>query len=211
MRENHLLRSINDRSVCRCMFELRICSLWTNFSRYVDSILKSTPREVDQVTIEPNGVWRRTSDDDNVPPKRGESDSDDGDLVEIKDMPRMAAVKSEYNYGNGSPLMRTPPMSSREPSISSAKPTSTTHKRAAPEVIDLSSDDDDDEPLRAPKRQATNSYSSQSNGVSLSPYSPGHAPPTFPASTTYPLPRPMQPGPLATSNPMAPGYRNPPR
>ena len=172
--------------------------------RYVDDILKSTSREVDQVTVEPNGVWRKISEEDDPSQSRGgqASDSDDGDLVEIKDMPRMVAVKAEGFPAGGSPMMmRTPPMSSREPSASAGKP-STNHKRPAPEVIDLSSDED--APPRAPKRQATNS---QPNGIP--PYSPEPSRPTYPGSSSSSIPRSMQPAPMATSNPMTQGYRHP--
>lgn len=79
---------------------------------------------------------------------------DDDDLVELKDMPRVGAVRNELNYPNDS-TVRTPPNISR---ASTAAPAGNL-KRPQGQVIDLtnSSDNDSDEPPRAPKRQATQS------------------------------------------------------
>lgn len=127
--------------------------------RYVLDILKSTPKSVDQVTIEPNGKWLQTSGNDPSPPRtsngRASSDGDD-DLVEINDMPRVASVKTETTREPG--LMRTPPTSStsREQSTSSALPPLSNNKRPASQVVDLTlSSDEDEEPPRAAKRQAS--------------------------------------------------------
>ena len=123
---------------------------------YVDDILKATPKSVDQVTIEPNGMWSQTAG--NVPSPPGTSNghaSTDGEeeLVEIKDISRLASVKSEMIREPG--LMRTPPVSSREQSTSSAVPPSastSSNKRQASQVVDLTlSSDDDDDPPRAAK------------------------------------------------------------
>ncbi|CAF9911861.1 MAG: SUMO ligase siz1 [Heterodermia speciosa] len=172
--------------------------------QYVDDILKATPRSVDQVTIEPNGVWRQTSEDDTrSQPKggRASSDDDDEDLVEISDMPRVASVKNE----TPGPMMRTPPDSTRSGSTS-ARPSLTGQKRRA-EVIDLSSDEDDDPP-RAPKRQSVANSRPQMNGLTNFPSEPPRRP-SYPSSTSFQLPRLMQPNSRATMNPMAPGYRTP--
>ena len=139
-----------------------VCYKVVNFEaltvdQYVNDILKQTLKSIDQVTIEPTGKWSRTPDDNSSSrPNANGASSDDEDLVELRDMPRMAAVKSE---ANGS-FMRTPPTSSREQSTSSAVPPSTGDKRPRAQVIDLTfSSDEDDEPPRAPKRQSTNTSS----------------------------------------------------
>ena len=124
--------------------------------RYVDDILKATPKSIDQVTIEPNGTWLQTVG--NVPSPPGTSNghaSTDGEeeLVEIKDVSRLASVKSEVTREPG--LMRTPPVSSREQSTSSAVPppvSTSSNKRPASQVVDLTfSSDEDDDPPRAAK------------------------------------------------------------
>lgn len=129
--------------------------LAANEHRYVDDILKSTPRAVDQVMIEPNGKWSHISQA--VAPPRVDgtrSSSDDDDLIEIRDVPRLSAVKSEATQMPAS-MARTPPHSSREQTSNLAAPLSGSGKRSIGQVIDLtfSDDDDDDEPPRAPKRQ----------------------------------------------------------
>lgn len=115
-------------------------------------ILRSTPKSVDQVTIEPNGNWLQTSDNASSSKRttNGHASSDgEEDLVEI---PRMTSVKSELTRDQGS--MRTPPVSSREQSTSSALPPAQTSssKRSAGQVVDLTfSSDEDEEPPRAAK------------------------------------------------------------
>ena len=123
--------------------------------RYVDNILKSTPKSVDQVVIEPNGRWSQTTGSAPSPPRTNGRTSSDGedDLVEIQDMPRLASVKREVTHEPG--LIRTPPTSSREQSSSSAAaPIPTSSKRSLGPVVDLTlSSDEDDDPPRLSKRQ----------------------------------------------------------
>lgn len=147
------------------------------FSRYVNDILRSTPSSVDQVTIEPNGLWLQVSPNEGSSYPQGrsgarsESDEDD-DLIEIQDMPRLAAIKDEAVFTPAS-MTRTPPYSSREQSTASAAPRSNNGKRPIGQVIDLTfSSDEDVQPLRAPKRQSSqteppvmpHSYSASTNG-----------------------------------------------
>jgi len=138
-------------------------SRWlTAAARYVLDILKSTPKSIDQVTIEPNGKWSQTSGNDPSPPRtsngRASSDGDE-DLVEIDDMPRVASVKTEIAREPG--LMRTPPFSSREQSTSSAPPPPSNNKRPASQVVDLTlSSDEDEGPIRPAKRQVSHKSSS---------------------------------------------------
>lgn len=125
-----------------------------NEHRYVDDILKSTPRMVDQVMIEPNGKWSHVSQAVAPPGVNGNrSSSDDDDLIEIRDVSRRSAVKSEASQLPAS-MARTPPYSSREQSSNPAASRSGSGKRSIGHVIDLTfSDDDGEEPPRAPKRQ----------------------------------------------------------
>ena len=147
-------------------------------SRYVNDILKSTPLSVDQVTIEPNGLWSQVSPNEGSSNPKGrsgahsESDEDD-DLIEIQDMPRLAAIKDEAVFTPAS-MTRTSPYSSREQSTASAAPRSVNGKRPIGQVIDLTfSSDEEDQPLRAPKRQSSqteprvmpHSYSTSMNGL----------------------------------------------
>ncbi|KAI4235138.1 MAG: hypothetical protein L6R40_006537 [Gallowayella cf. fulva] len=111
-------------------------------------------RSVDQVTVEPDGKWFRISEGDPSPRSRYGSSGDDEDLIEIKDPPRVTAVKNEIL--NGSNFMRTPPTSSREQSTtSSVPPPSAGAKRSASAVIDLTSDDNDEDAGRGSKRPTT--------------------------------------------------------
>ena len=126
----------------------------TPISRYVADILKSTPKSVDQVTIEPNGTWSQTTGSSPSPRTSNGRTSNDGeeDLVEIRDLPRLASVKLEVSRESG--FMRTPPISSREQSTSSAPLPPSSIKRSAGQVVDLTlSSDEDDDPPRGPKRQ----------------------------------------------------------
>lgn len=120
--------------------------------RYINDILRKTRASVDQVIIEPNGEFHTT--DANASPKRnGEqtSSEEDDDLLEIRTMPRIAAVKGEI-----SAISKTPPESSREHSVM----TSNSGKRAIGQVIDLTfSSDEEEEPPRAPKRKLNPPYS----------------------------------------------------
>ena len=144
------------------VFQARHALLAANENRYVNDILKSTPRSVDHVTIEPNGKWSHNTQPVASPGPNGtRSSSEDDDLVEIKDLSRLSAVKSEATPVPAS-MVRTPPYSSREQSSNSAAPRSGSGKRSIGHVIDLtfSDDDDDDEPPRAPKRQVAQHSSS---------------------------------------------------
>lgn len=72
--------------------------------------------------------------------------------MEIRDLPRLASVKTEVSREPG--LIRTPPISSREQSTSSAPLPPSSNKRSAGQVVDLTlSSDEDEDPPRGPKRQ----------------------------------------------------------
>ncbi|MCJ1472835.1 SUMO ligase siz1 [Lambiella insularis] len=130
--------------------------------QYVNDILRSTSRSVDQVTMEPDGKWSQVVQKETPSRNNGthSSSDDDDDLIEIQDMPRLAAIRDETLLTPSS-MARTPPYSSREQSFSSAAPRSNTSgKRAIGQVIDLTfSSEDEEQPPRGPKRQSTQSSS----------------------------------------------------
>ena len=128
--------------------------------QYVDEILRKTPKTVDQVTIEPTGKWSTKTEAQSSPKtsnRDASSDADD-DLIEIQEVPRVSSIKTEGPHEPN--MLRTPPFSSREPSTSSGPQASVSNKRPAPQIVDLTlSSDEDDEPIRAPKRQNTSGQS----------------------------------------------------
>ncbi|KAI9810959.1 MAG: SUMO ligase siz1 [Pycnora praestabilis] len=156
--------------------------------QYVNEILKSTTRSVEQVIIEPDGKWSQNSQPASPPRPNGASlsNSDDDDLVEIREIKdtRVASLKNESTPAPTSSL-RTPFSSSREHSAALAPPRSANGKRPIEQVIDLtfSDDDDDDDPPRPAKRQVgykhdssmtesrndyhTSSDSSRTNGINF--------------------------------------------
>lgn len=123
--------------------------------RYVDEILSQTPSSIEQVTIEPDGKWSQTAPRSNSTTNghgAQPNDSDDDDLIEIDDV-RVNALKKDSTPISA--FARTPPASSREPSIASAS-RGVSLKRPLSSVIDLTGSDDDDEPIRrAPQRPFT--------------------------------------------------------
>ena len=146
--------------------------------------MDSTPRSVDQVTVEPNGAWSQVAPTDGISNSNGRedsqsSDNEDNDLIEIQDMPRLAEIKDEAATYQVS-MTRTPPYSSREQSTGSIAPRSSNTKRPIGQVIDLTfSSDEDDQPPRGSKRQISQTESinlplpyrspeSRSNGLNFS-------------------------------------------
>jgi E3 SUMO-protein ligase PIAS1 len=122
----------------------------------VDDILRSTPSDVEQVIIEPDGTWSTPKDEVAAGPGSITPATDDDDLIEIKE-PGVTPVKQEplsFSVLDSLQQSRQTPARSREQS--STWSTATT-KRPAP-VIDLtgSDDEDDDSPVRPPKRPAIN-------------------------------------------------------
>ncbi|KAI9766837.1 MAG: SUMO ligase siz1, partial [Geoglossum simile] len=127
---------------------------------YVNDILQSTPKSVDQVVIEPDGKWSQNALP--ISPRRannsqlqggGDDDGDDDDIIEIQDI-RLTSLKTEYASTPASGP-KTPPTNSRETSAS--RPS--TNKRP---VIDLTLSDDDEGPPR-PAKRAMNSNSLTNN------------------------------------------------
>ncbi|RDW59280.1 uncharacterized protein DSM5745_11108 [Aspergillus mulundensis] len=143
-----------------------------NVDQYVDDILHSTPHDVEQVIIEPDGQWSNPKDEVAVTgPGSVTPATDDDDLIEIKE-PGVTPVKQEHLPAID--LLQQTPATSREQSS-----TWSTNKRPAP-VIDLTgSDDDDDSPIRPPKRQAVQMHRTLPRQDSRSSYTGGYSLPPF--------------------------------
>jgi hypothetical protein len=150
--------AIIQRLLIRLLSMSRFTSLFPNGNsliqrRYVKEILAKTYKSVDQVTIEPDGKWS-TNFKPASPSNGGNnaygSDGDD-DIIEIKDSSSLATRTQSTPITTAS----TPQaFLSREASAALAPPRSVSHKRPISAVIDLTLSDDDDEPVRPPKRQS---------------------------------------------------------
>ncbi|KAE8419362.1 PINIT domain-containing protein [Aspergillus pseudocaelatus] len=139
-----------------------VCSKATSFEslqidQYVDDILRSTSPDVEQVVMEPDGRWSNPKVDDDSEAGGVTPESDDDDLIEIKELGN-TPVKQESLPAASLSLQRTPAQS-REPSSTSSVARLSTNKRPAAQVIDLTGSDDDNDdnsPVRPPKRPALN-------------------------------------------------------
>ncbi|KAI9796811.1 MAG: SUMO ligase siz1 [Piccolia ochrophora] len=127
--------------------------------QYVNDILKSTDKSVDQVTIHPDGQWSQgvKSAPSPKPVSHGLSTSEDDDIVEIRSMPFSSPNGRNTPVANVtlSASSKSTNVGSREASYSSTPHRYPSSKRPIGKVIDLTtSDDDDEEPPRAAKRKA---------------------------------------------------------
>lgn len=143
-----------------------------NVDQYVDDILHSTPLDVEQVIIEPDGQWSNPGEEGTAGPGSVTPATDDDDLIEIRE-PGVTPVKQEPPPDLG--LLQQTPSRPREQSS-----TWSTNKRPAP-VIDLtgSDDDDHDSPVRPPKRQAVNMHRPLPRQDSRNSYRSPYSLPTF--------------------------------
>lgn len=121
-------------------------------SSYVRDIIANTSSSTDQVTIEPDGRWHTNNIGSTTPANNTPGNDTDDDIVEIQDTNPTHAVNQ------GTPA--TPDLSS----ASSAAPRPP-NKRPISAVVDLTLSDDEEEPVRPPKRQNMASMSQ-----SQSPY-----------------------------------------
>lgn len=120
----------------------------------MDDILHSTSRIVEQVTIEPEGQWSRHALPETPGPSHGSASTaeDEDDFVEIPST-RLSSLKQESTPVTATPpnpfaiSSRTPPLSSREQSLSSSA--QRPNKRPASAVIDLTLSDDGEDAPRA--------------------------------------------------------------
>ncbi len=174
-------------------------------TRYVNEILNSTAKSVEQVTIEPDGTWSdKSKAASNTPAPRSnnrkiayeeEDDDDDEDLVVIESMGGKTARQSTHA---GTPAATAEPV---EPQPSAR---ASTNKRSAEDVIDLTASDDEGPP--PPKRAVYygtpvvgNGVSKSANGVGPASASTatgvgyfGMGPPTTPYNAVNGGPRPAQ-------------------
>ncbi|KAH8836224.1 hypothetical protein RJ55_10044 [Drechmeria coniospora] len=138
-----------------------ICSKSAPFDQlavdeYVKDILDNTPSGLEAVTIEPNGRWsQNTAQDDHTGGRNGSS-LDDDDLVELETATG-TGWRGETPKQATTPGVGTPASGGRGDSTGAPRGiASTSVKRPAPAVIDLTGDSDDDEPIQRPrKRQGT--------------------------------------------------------
>ena len=131
-------------------------------NRYARQILAQTTDAVEQVTIEPNGEWAVPGAKKEATPNQEASYLDDDDIV-VSQVTKTAgrASTGPAQVAASTPHLATPTsVASRD---TSAAPRSS-KKRPAPEVIDLTLSDDDDEPPRPVKR------SNYGGGYSTVPY-----------------------------------------
>ncbi|KAK7951750.1 uncharacterized protein PG986_007478 [Apiospora aurea] len=139
--------------------------------QYVKDILDHTSESTEQVTIEPDGQWRAQASSEPEPKRPRYSsganasviDDDDDDVVPLDSFSLPSARNTQTPNQS---LFGTPGPAQGNGSVSSAS-----RKRPA-EVIDLTlSDDEDDEPVRAPKRQNAGQTPSLGPNIPKFPYS----------------------------------------
>jgi E3 SUMO-protein ligase PIAS1 len=156
----------------------------------VDDILRSTSRNIEQVTIEPEGQWSKNAMPDTPGPSHGSASTadDDDDFVEVPNA-RLLSVKQESTPVTATPpnpfaiSSRTPPLSSREESVASSA--QRPNKRPASAVIDLTLSDDEDD---APRSKLPRPSLRGGGGSSLSPWNGDvyfHLPRPSPSTSAY--------------------------
>ncbi|KAI1807931.1 zf-MIZ-domain-containing protein [Daldinia bambusicola] len=130
---------------------------------YVQEVLENTPESCEQVTIEPDGQWRIKSEDAEPTrsrPPSGTKIEDDDDLSILSDTHAFSNGTASSSIGGARNGLGTPSrslLSGGTPNGSHRETPNTqrsgSSKRPA-EVIDLTlSSDEEDEPVRPPKRQ----------------------------------------------------------
>ena len=134
--------------------------------RYVKNIIKSTPKSIDQVIVQPDGKWDVNAKKDVKPNHRpsGFSDDSDDDLVEVTKTG--ASIRMSTPRNTSTPLGSLPGRA-RDMSSSSIPPQtngSVSGKRTISAVIDLISDDDEEPIARTPKRANVNGFGSYPGG-----------------------------------------------
>ncbi|KAH6603435.1 hypothetical protein Trco_008210 [Trichoderma cornu-damae] len=147
---------------------------------YVKAILEKTSRNLETVTIEPNGKWSSKPPKKETPsrPNGAALEDDDDDDLEVSEI--IIGGRRLETPKNLTPYTDTTGSGGRDGS-SAAAPRGGSHsaKRPAPAVIDLTLSSDDEEPIQRPsKRQHTGAggYRGSSNLPFLSE-SPSNYPP----------------------------------
>lgn len=145
--------------------------------------MQNTPKSLETVSIEPNGRWSTKSNEhENTSSKRDVGTfEDDDDEIEISEV-SVVGGRSVGTPKNATNSQRTSTLASAgvsrdSTSVAPRGIASTSAKRPAPQVIDLtlSSDEDDDEPIQRPaKRQntGTNGFRESNGGLGFLSESP---------------------------------------
>ena len=120
---------------------------------YVDDILTKTPKSAEQVTIEPTGEWSVRSES-NTSRATGTSDTSEDEsrteVLEIRSSPNQAApLKTHSSQTTIGPKHLF--------SQSDGPRTNGSHKRPAPQVVDLTLSSDEEVPLVRPKKRINTS------------------------------------------------------
>lgn len=170
--------------------------------QFVQYILDNTPKDAEQVTVEPDGNWHliKSEDDRNDGTRsntkhQDSDDDDDDDLVEIVDpsssygRPRAPTDSIRTPSINGSSFDIPHRQSSILQSQSTSQPQSQSKKRPREEVIDLTLSDDDEPPVSRIKRP---SFSSQPSTDAFRP--PGVPSGPFRFNLPVPVQRTDSPG-----------------
>ncbi|QLI68745.1 E3 SUMO-protein ligase pli1 [Metarhizium brunneum] len=133
---------------------------------YVRDILANTPKDLEAVTIEPNGHWLTKASRDENPKSSNDPAFDDDDELEISEINivgrRLETPKTI------TPITGTPASGGRDSSASaprSVPPNSA--KRPATAVIDLTLSSDDEEPLEKPRKRQNTAANGFQNSSSM--------------------------------------------
>ncbi|KAL2271860.1 hypothetical protein VTJ83DRAFT_1231 [Remersonia thermophila] len=121
---------------------------------YVREILSKTSDSVEQVTIEPDGQWSVPGANKHDTPSHDATSLDDDVVISEVTSTNRAGSTAGTAHGRAStstPHLATPTSVASTPSAT-ALPSRASTKRPAPEVIDLTLSDSDDEPARPVKR-----------------------------------------------------------
>ncbi|KAK4548487.1 hypothetical protein LTR36_009397 [Oleoguttula mirabilis] len=166
--------------------------------KYFENILKTTPKSIEKVDVEPNGEWRVIREEEDEQPNgasgkpRASYDDDfDDDLVEVPDPTNKPLNILKRESQPPALLFNTPPLSSREPSLaqSTVSVSRAGTKRPSGAVIDLTLSDDDEQPIRPSKRQHTSTSQNQGSAGSANSY---HTPASIPDRNSYQPPQQQQ-------------------
>ena len=116
---------------------------------------------MEQIAITPNGEWNVVDQGENKAGPSYTKGSDEEHLIEIPDT-TVERDSAGYNSIAASFNSQTPIRTTREQSAASGPAQSSSGKRPHSAVIDLTldSDEEDEEPIRGPKRLANNPPSS---------------------------------------------------
>ncbi|KAI6779185.1 Transport protein particle (TRAPP) component [Emericellopsis cladophorae] len=145
---------------------------------YVKDILARTSSSQETVTINPNGQWTAKSGDHDRGRSNGShlGDSDEVEISEVNSIsrPRIETPQTATSLPSSSPSVTGP-----GPSLGARGVATTSSKRPAPQVIDLtlSDDDEDDEPVQPPtKRQNTAGFRRSTESMGFLSESPRQNP-----------------------------------